>query len=233
MRLICPRCGAQYEIDGAAIPAAGREVECSACDHVWRAMPGAEPFDPTARPALSRQLSESVIGILREEAARELDARASEHRTRRAAERAGALAAELAAPSADEQAAEPAPAAIPVVPVAEPAPAATSPAPAAHPHLPSPAHAVPAAPSHPARPVTQKPPAAIPPTPVLARPESGGRGGYMAGFGLAVLVAAVAVALYAVAPRLADDGAVGAALAEWRSDVDRGRDWLSDVVRGE
>ena len=59
MRLVCPRCGAQYEIDAEAIPARGRDVECSACEHVWRAYPVG--FDPAARPALSRPLDESVI----------------------------------------------------------------------------------------------------------------------------------------------------------------------------
>ena len=29
MRLVCPRCGAQYEIDAEAIPARGRDVEGS------------------------------------------------------------------------------------------------------------------------------------------------------------------------------------------------------------
>ena len=80
MRLTCPRCGAQYEIAAAAIPAAGREVECSACSHVWF-QPGqpkaAEPYDPGARPALNRPLNESILAILRDETARELQARQS------------------------------------------------------------------------------------------------------------------------------------------------------------
>ena len=78
MRLTCPRCGAQYEIASAAIPVAGREVECSACSHVWF-QPGqpkaAGPYDPGARPALNRPLHESILSILREETARELQAR--------------------------------------------------------------------------------------------------------------------------------------------------------------
>ena len=78
MRLTCPRCGAQYEIAAAAIPAAGREVECSACSHVWF-QPGqpkaAAPYDPEARPALNRPLNESILAILRDETARELQAR--------------------------------------------------------------------------------------------------------------------------------------------------------------
>jgi predicted Zn finger-like uncharacterized protein len=52
MRLICPSCGAQYEVDADLIPAAGRDVQCSACGHVWfeslaepdvAAEPGVEP----------------------------------------------------------------------------------------------------------------------------------------------------------------------------------------------
>ncbi|WP_273699762.1 hypothetical protein, partial [Paracoccus sphaerophysae] len=47
-----------------------------------------------------------------------------------------------------------------------------------------------------------------------------------AGYHVAVMIALVAVALYALAPRLADQGAVGARLMEWRTQVDAGRDWL-------
>ena len=90
MRLTCPRCGAQYEIPDSAIPATGREVECSACSEVWH-QPGAGPlpaagetaqvsqpeenYDPADRPALHRPLHESILSILREETARELSAR--------------------------------------------------------------------------------------------------------------------------------------------------------------
>lgn len=35
MRLVCPNCGAQYEVDAAVIPDEGREVVCSACGHGW------------------------------------------------------------------------------------------------------------------------------------------------------------------------------------------------------
>lgn len=35
MRLVCPNCDAEYEIDGAAIPKAGRDVQCSNCGHAW------------------------------------------------------------------------------------------------------------------------------------------------------------------------------------------------------
>ncbi len=35
MRLVCPNCGAQYEVDERVIPAAGRDVQCSNCGHAW------------------------------------------------------------------------------------------------------------------------------------------------------------------------------------------------------
>lgn len=35
MRITCPNCSAQYEIDAALLPDEGREVQCSACGHVW------------------------------------------------------------------------------------------------------------------------------------------------------------------------------------------------------
>ena len=94
MRLTCPRCNAQYEIPDAAIPAMGREVECSACAHVWHQPKGGPAqiasksgaiavdaadaggdYDAQARPALNRQLNDSILQVLREETARELAAR--------------------------------------------------------------------------------------------------------------------------------------------------------------
>lgn len=35
MRLICPNCGAQYEVPDEVIPADGRDVQCSACSSTW------------------------------------------------------------------------------------------------------------------------------------------------------------------------------------------------------
>ncbi len=41
MRLICPNCGAQYEVPDDVIPSAGRDVQCSSCGHTWFETPGA------------------------------------------------------------------------------------------------------------------------------------------------------------------------------------------------
>ncbi|WP_054008905.1 zinc-ribbon domain-containing protein [Cypionkella psychrotolerans] len=35
MRLVCPNCDAEYEVDAAAIPDGGRDVQCSNCGHAW------------------------------------------------------------------------------------------------------------------------------------------------------------------------------------------------------
>lgn len=35
MRLVCPNCGAQYEVDSRVIPENGRDVQCSNCGHTW------------------------------------------------------------------------------------------------------------------------------------------------------------------------------------------------------
>jgi predicted Zn finger-like uncharacterized protein len=39
MRLVCPNCDAEYEVDVAAIPVGGRDVQCSACGHSWFQLP--------------------------------------------------------------------------------------------------------------------------------------------------------------------------------------------------
>jgi len=46
MRLICPNCDAEYEVDGDQISSEGRDVQCSNCAHTWLQMP--EGFDDTS-----------------------------------------------------------------------------------------------------------------------------------------------------------------------------------------
>ncbi|MCR8548054.1 zinc-ribbon domain-containing protein [Salipiger sp. P9] len=125
MRLICPNCGAQYEVPSNVIPEGGRDVQCSSCGHTWfqahpdddpelalelgrtlpdedwQPEPDAEPETPpdpepepipepepapseeqaqpeTRRP---RGLDPSVAEVLREEAERETRQRAAEAET--------------------------------------------------------------------------------------------------------------------------------------------------------
>lgn len=294
MRLVCPRCGAQYEIDAEAIPARGRDVECSACEHVWRAYPAG--FDPAARPALSRPLDESVIEILRGEAARELEARAAEREAERATARTAAALARHATPDttlpgdAPETPAETSAEAPPrdagpaaasaalegtkTAPVSAtptsalpsaPTPAARPSAPPASPSLDAPPAAeatdgdltlspdprspdsLGAAPSDPPPRSAEAPastaartpappptpaPRPLPATPPTRRPAPAvtraarARRRHDAGYHLAVMVALVAVTLYALAPRMADQGALGTTLMSWRAQVDEGRIWL-------
>lgn len=48
MRIICPSCLAEYEVDDAAIPQSGRDVQCSNCGHAWfQPGPAQPPRDDT------------------------------------------------------------------------------------------------------------------------------------------------------------------------------------------
>lgn len=50
MRITCPNCLAQYEVDTKLLPADGREVQCSACNHIWFQPAGpAKPRPPRPR----------------------------------------------------------------------------------------------------------------------------------------------------------------------------------------
>ncbi len=42
MRLVCPNCGAQYEVDDRVIPDNGRDVQCSNCGHTWFQRPAGD-----------------------------------------------------------------------------------------------------------------------------------------------------------------------------------------------
>lgn len=56
MRLVCPNCGAQYEVDDRVIPEGGRDVQCSNCGNAWFQRPLKAGFDeadttaPVAEP---------------------------------------------------------------------------------------------------------------------------------------------------------------------------------------
>lgn len=92
MRLTCPNCRAQYEVADDAIPARGRDVQCSSCGHGWFQVPdgaaaartGSDPApapetaetEPglprvSARMVPQRDLDPAIAEVLRAEAARE------------------------------------------------------------------------------------------------------------------------------------------------------------------
>ncbi len=52
MRLSCPNCDAQYELSDDAIPAGGRDVQCSNCGHAWFQMPPAHEAEAESEEAL-------------------------------------------------------------------------------------------------------------------------------------------------------------------------------------
>lgn len=91
MRLICPNCGAQYDVPVEVIPEAGRDVQCSNCGNTWfqkRVSQGAaassapppspeptaapEPPDPDL-PAPKKSIDPEMAELFREE--REFEAR--------------------------------------------------------------------------------------------------------------------------------------------------------------
>ncbi|MBC2834903.1 zinc-ribbon domain-containing protein [Paragemmobacter straminiformis] len=100
MRLICPNCDAEYEVDDAAIPEGGRDVQCSNCGHAWFQLPAEveaaiadeealfgesgpdldEAPEPESLPQTParRTLDENLMAVLREEAEREAAARRAE-----------------------------------------------------------------------------------------------------------------------------------------------------------
>jgi len=55
MRLTCPNCGAQYEVDGNMIPDDGRDVQCSACGQTWFQLPEGAEIPEAESPAESRE----------------------------------------------------------------------------------------------------------------------------------------------------------------------------------
>ncbi|MEO1309221.1 MAG: zinc-ribbon domain-containing protein, partial [Pseudomonadota bacterium] len=71
MRLICPSCGAQYDIDDHVMPSEGRDVQCSNCGHSWFQAPPAAERDLAAELGLP-------AGALKSRQAREEAAQSSD-----------------------------------------------------------------------------------------------------------------------------------------------------------
>ncbi|MFY0692836.1 MAG: zinc-ribbon domain-containing protein [Paracoccaceae bacterium] len=79
MRLICPNCKAEYEVDASLLPPEGRDVQCSNCNHTWF-HPAAEagetsPSDPEPQGS---KIDEDALDVIREEVDRETKAREAE-----------------------------------------------------------------------------------------------------------------------------------------------------------
>lgn len=241
-RLNCPGCGAEYILPQDAIPAAGREVECSRCDHVWQAQrptqtsrpldlgsftmgnAGDDNLPPVPLPSASKRLSADVLDILRDEVEHERRLRDAEAQPQTPPK--DAILPEI--PDNDW------PATTVTVPAEAPRKMPRAPAdfPAKSPsvirHLPT--RSTTPAPKLHVPPVAVQEPAPRPVTPVpLAQTAT--RDEYRTGFGLSLLVAACCVGLYIAAPKLAaQDVSFAGQLTQLRAEVDQARLWLADRV---
>lgn len=122
MRLICPSCGAQYEVDESVIPDAGRDVQCSNCGNAWFQMSAAQlRAQDDAAAAASEATATAPEGT---EEWTEAEAEAE-------AEAPAEADAEATASDLIEEVADPAPAPVPEPAEPEPAPVPVEPEPAA------------------------------------------------------------------------------------------------------
>ncbi|WP_246032914.1 zinc-ribbon domain-containing protein [Falsirhodobacter xinxiangensis] len=218
MRLNCPGCGAQYEVDESAVPEEGRDVQCSACGHGWFQYPpitarpfGApEPFverrapdpepkpdpmpEPKLEPARPPALND-IRAFLRQEAERETAERRKE----------GIAAPKPPVQAPETRSAEP------------PPPAARKPVP------PGGARQV-------ARPSEQL--GAEPDVAASLRPAPSAKGGFGLGFFATIVLFLLVAGIYVSAPRLADAlPELRDPLAQYVSFVDAGRQKLADFAR--
>ena len=81
MRLICPNCDAQYEVDDNVIPKDGRDVQCSSCEQTWFQESAAQQEEALAAAPTPHKPDKSAMDVLREEAERETKARIDEAQT--------------------------------------------------------------------------------------------------------------------------------------------------------
>jgi predicted Zn finger-like uncharacterized protein len=254
MRLICPNCDAEYEVDAAAIPDTGRDVQCSSCGHAWFQLPpeielALEQEDelfgapvagdaaaaaavatapaaeaagdaPAAASPQMRTVDENLMAILREEAEREVQARKAEAAPIETQTEMG-----LAAPAAKGG----------LVGAARRIAQMKGIDPDA-------------APKPPPRPGSRRD--MLPDIEEINSSLKGGEGlppglpelepaertvqgsGFRNGFVLSLLIAAVGVAAYVMAPRLGEQiPAVAAALDGYVGAVDAARLWLDGMMR--
>lgn len=259
MRLTCPKCGAQYEVDEAVIPEEGRDVQCSNCNHIWfQDSPALAARDPLAAFAMPRAAAgrASAPSASKPEGESEADA-----------PRSGTADPEMAAGTAPEpqrrsldddvlsilreeaereQRAREEEATVETFSEQADLGLASPPRPRRPDPEPDPARAT--APPEP----TRSPPARrdlLPDVeeitstlsassdrgahsiPPALEPEGSRRRAFLGGFLLAVLVAAGALAAYVYAPVLAGlDPALEPQVAAYVGAVDAARDWIAGVV---
>lgn len=76
MRLLCPNCGARYEVDDRVIPDGGRDVQCSNCGHAWFQRPAdweEETPDPDAVTPVEEASTSAEIPVPELESEPDLD----------------------------------------------------------------------------------------------------------------------------------------------------------------
>ncbi len=66
MRLICPKCDAQYNVADDAIPKGGRDVQCSTCGHTWFQTEMSRVLSRPVSRVLSRPIPTAVKSEARE-----------------------------------------------------------------------------------------------------------------------------------------------------------------------
>lgn len=248
IRLACPNCGTKYRLPADAIPETGREVECTGCGHVWLALASANmastepegpdhqhgsPTESAARtddtdsgspapgeiPPLKRRLPDNVLNILREEVEYERRARLGQSITQNLS---GGSDLEWPATTVTDPNDIPAsrnlPSDLPLEAVE--AERRTDPDPRDSSRTAVP---IPVAAGAAASPATDM---SLPTVQDESQPRRKNGSGYFTGFGLAAAVAAVALALYVMAPGMAGNGSFGKQLMQYRQHVDAGREWL-------
>ncbi len=92
MRLVCPKCKANYEIPRHAVPIGGREVKCADCGHSWfqtrtkktkddkliepqTEITKEDTDEVASAESNQKKIDPTVIKILKDEAKREIEAR--------------------------------------------------------------------------------------------------------------------------------------------------------------
>ena len=250
MRLTCPNCNAQYEVDDKVIPDGGRDVQCSACANTWFQYPmevalqmrAAELEDDDdedqppprteglARPGATPRLDKTVLDVLREEAERELGER---KRSRQGLETQGDLGLtrpqrSRAAPTSvfGEDEAFPAPAPVAVAPVPAERPAKGEPASRRNllPDIEELTSTLEPGSDARRRPVSE--------APLGAEPVSR-KSGFQSGLSVALLIVLALVAVYALAPLIAAKvPALAEPMAGYRGAIDGLRVTVATMLRG-